>query len=185
MLTNISFGSTYKVNSKDNDYNEFSKFQQYVLNKVNTNEVKAHLEDNIDDMNGYFRLYNYRMNYTLIAPDYMDSDVETYCMKNGIKFKKYDHDKLMKPELILSRIKKPADNMVLAKVNSQKLEELAKNQNSNIEHCENNYDEYYFEKADYMLKSADEIPAATLYINSDSSSEDVIDYVKNFGAKTK
>lgn len=178
MISNISFGSTYKVNNKANDYDSFVQFQRFAFNKEMKNGVGIKFKDNMDSKypNNYFA------QYTMIAPDSIDDEIELYCACKGIKFTKLSNDELLEPNNILSRIQQPKDGMTKVYISSIKLEKLAETQQTNIDRCESDYNKYYSEKVDNNIKSGDEIPATTLVIQSNNSADDTVDYIRKYGS---
>ena len=178
MVSSISFTSTYKVNNRN--IRQFSDFQNYVCTKESERGVKAILKDEI--IKGKSGT-DYRAQQTLIVPDYMDLSVEMYCMCKNIKYKKYYTQDLLNPKKIKSRIMEAPEGFRKVNVDVEKLEELAKNQNSNLDHCRSDYNKHYSDGVDTMIKSGDEFPATTLHINSGSDNEDLRRYVKKFGVK--
>lgn len=180
MTSQVSFTGTYKVNNQDPA--SFAKFQNYALNKELEPNVKTSLKDEIIKR-GNFGSFDYKAEQTLIVPDYLDIDVETFCANNGISYKKYDTRNLLNPMLITSRIDYAPKGYKKVSVDVEKLEELIKNQNSNLAHCQNVYDKYYSDSVDTMLRNGDSIPATTLIIRNSSGNEDLREYVDRFGAE--
>ena len=183
MISKVSFGSTYKV-SNDNpaSFPKFRDFahQTYALHKELNTGVKIGLKDKFIQNGGYDD-FIYKAEQILIVPDSMDIDVETYCANNGINYKKIDTKDLLNPETITSRIAYAPDGYRKVNVDAEKLEELAKKQDSNLKHCRSDYDKYYSDKIDTMLKSGDKIPATTLVIQNHSGNENLSRYVNKFG----
>ncbi len=62
-------------------------------------------------------------------------------------------------------------------------EELAKNQSSNLDHCRSDYDKYYSDSVDTMLRNGDDIPATTLIIQDPSGNNALRRYVDTFGVE--
>ena len=179
MVSQVSFAGTYKVNNQNRE--AFAKFQKYSNEQTINTDVKAGLKDEIIKKQG-FGNFDYKAEQTLIVPDCMDLDVETFCANNGISYKKYDTKDLLNPASITSRIAQAPKDYMTVRVDVKKLEELAKNQSSNLEHCKSDYNEYYQDRVDTMLKNGDEIPATTLSIYSPSGNEDLKRYVDNYGS---
>jgi len=178
MISPVSFLGTYKVNNQNPE--KFSKFQKYALDKELEDGVKTSLKDEIIPK-GDFLNFDYRAEQTLIVPDYMDYDVETFCANNGIKYKKYDTKDILNPNSVMSRIAEAPQGYKTVKINAKKLEELAEKQNSNLDYCKYDYEEYYMDKIDTMLRNCKKIPATTLVINNLSGNEDLKDYINNYG----
>lgn len=131
----------------------------------------------------YFDDPIYSVKTSIIAPDTKDNLVEAYLANKGVKFKKIDTKDLLDKSKIESRIKEPPKNMRLVKVDIEKLDKILNNQSNNIEYCGSDYDNYYKDSVDLMIKSGDKIPATTLYINATGeSTDDTVDYIKKFGA---
>lgn len=180
MVSSVSFTGTYKVNNQNPK--TFSKFQNYALNKGLEDGVKTILKDRIIKR-GNHGSFDYMAEQTLIVPDYMDVDVENFCANNGISYKKYDTKDLLNPKTITSRIACAPEEYKKVNVDVKKLEELAKNQSSNLEHCRSDYDKYYSDSVDTMLRSGDDIPATTLRILDPSGNNDLRRYVDTFGVE--
>ena len=181
MVTNISFTSTYRVSSQNNGYDRFSSFQDLALEKECEKGVGVFFKDGFETGIPYSH-NNYVAQYTIVAPESMDEEIEQYCLYNNIKYSKATDKELLDANSIQRRIQEPKDGMTLVKVNTQKLKKLLYEQYSNIEHCKSDYKKYYKESVDFMLKSGDEIPATTLSIIPDSANiDDAIDYVKKYG----
>lgn len=183
MVSTVSFKSTYKVNNQNPD--AFSKFQKlahqtYAQNKELGTGVKIGLKDKFVPSRGYGK-FNYYAIQTLIVPDSMDSDIETFCANNGISYRKYETPDLLNPQSVISRIDYAPDGYRKVHVDAKKLEELAKKQDSNLEHCRSDYDKYYSDKVDTMLRCGDKIPATTLVIQNHSGNEDLRRYINRFG----
>lgn len=176
MVSAISFTGTYKVNNQDK--NSFSLFQKYALDKEHENGAATRFKDKfVPNNSGSF---DYMAEQILIVPDYMDVDVETFCKNNGISYKKYDTKDLLNPQAIKSRIAFAPKGYRQVYVDTKKLDELTKNQNSNIEHCKSDYNQCFREKVGIMFRNGEKIPATTLYIYNPSGNDDLRHYVKRF-----
>ena len=180
MVSSVSFKGTFKVDNQNSA--AFSKFQDYAhkmyaVNKELENGVKIGLEDSFID--GSFK---YKAEQTLIVPDYMDTDVETFCANNGIKYKKYETKDLLNPKNITARIATAPNGYTRVNIDAEKLEKLIKNQDSNIQHCRDDYDKYFIDKVDTMLRCGEKIPATTLMIyDHNADNEKLKRYVDRFG----
>ncbi|MBR1617800.1 hypothetical protein IJ670_06575 [bacterium] len=182
MITPISFASTYKVNNKNKS--AFGKFHTYALNKENENGVCAIFNDSLTIKGGRKRsAYEYFAEQTLIVPDYMDDSVENFCYQNGIHYKKISNNELFNKKELLQRVDAPKEGYRKANVDSKKLMELASRQLNNFSHCKHDYDMYYAQSVDTMIKSGEKIPATTLHIASYSDNQDLRRYVNNFGVE--
>ena len=85
MLSNISFGSAYKVSSKNNGFERFWDFQDFAVKKEMQKGVQVAFSDSFT-----VKTKQYEAIYTMLAPDSMDSEIETFCANRGIQFKKID-----------------------------------------------------------------------------------------------
>ena len=170
MVSNISFGSTFKVSNKNNSFEKFSKFQNYASTKKAYNEAQVVMRDKLDPI-----LQKYSATVTMVVSDSVDNEIEHYCSYNGIQFTKKENNELLNHDEIKKRISEPKTGMYLVQVNSSRLENLAKNHDSNLQHCKNNYDKYYNEKIDFMIKSGDDIPVTTLYLATPDIADKVND----------
>lgn len=175
----VSFGSTYKVVSKASQFPDILKRHYGLEDLCNENNVPVQTTDYMSKSSGY------SMTTTVTAPDAYDNLIETYMQSNGIKFKKYQTKELMDPKSIEKRIKSPEANMRIAKVNYDKLIQLAQTQSGNIPYCQNLYkkNDQIKEQNNFELRSADDITATTLYITPLSNVDDTVSYIKRFGAE--
>ena len=163
MISPISFSSTYKVNNEDPK--AFSEFQKYALNKEYKDGVRTFLKDRATRKGMDFK---YKAEQTLIVPDSMDCDVETFCANNGIEYKKYTKEDLT------GIIKEAPKGLETVFVDADKLEELIKSQMTNIPECEAIYYDNgkyggtnYYNQINEMINNGEKIPATTLMINPD------------------
>lgn len=118
-----------------------------------------------------------------------DADIESILASYGVKFEKYDPNELLTPESIDKRIKKPESasrNSIIAYVNPDKLNELTKTQTQgNIDHCRNDYNDYYKKETKRILETPSSITAPTMYIIPDmaGSVDDTVKYIKRYGSE--
>lgn len=184
MTSNISFGSTYIVSNRDNSFNNVAKFQDFALKQEAKREqdgVRAILKDSISSKYPY----QYDVQYTLIAPDKMDNEIERFCSYNGIEFSRLSNDYLLDPTKIEKRIELPKKKQVRTTINVDRLEKLIQTQSSNFEHCQKDYEKYYKDDVEAMLKSGEAIPATTLHITPLSSDTgNLIEYIRKYGAES-
>ena len=179
MISNISFGSTYIVSNRNNSFEAFSNFQQYALDKEMEDGVHVRFHDHMKNRPPY----TYTAEYTMVAPDSMDYEIEKYCAYRNIEYKKLS-DNLMDIRAIQKRIAYPEKGMRKTNVNVEKLEKLVEKQDSNMKHCQKDYYTCYNDSVDYMLKSGERFPATTLLIQPISSTkESVMEYIEAFGAQ--
>lgn len=75
MISNISFGSTYKVSSRNNELDKFSTFQGYASSLDSSDGVSMKLH--VEPASKY--PYKFSALCTLIAADSLDSKIETFC----------------------------------------------------------------------------------------------------------
>lgn len=176
-MNTVSFGSTYKINAGA-DIRNNGKLVDFCSDNNLDYSTK------VESKRGYLSSKpSVKINTTIIAPDQKDNILETYLANQGIKFKKLDTKELLSKSKVESRIEKPVQDRKLVKINAQKLEKLARNQDQNIDYCEDNYEKYYKDSVDLMIKSGDKIPATSLFITPlGESTEDTVKYIKNFGA---
>ncbi len=156
MIPSVSFGSTYKVSSNDNyrtDYNKFSLFA--------SNQYSGHTKIDMHRDNFTFEPYS---TCTVLVPDALDYDIESYCETNGINYKKHTFGDLFKPENIQRRIKEPKDGKTIAYMDVERLGELIARQDNNLKQCRRDYYSKYRESVDYILKSGDKIDTTELCI---------------------
>jgi len=199
MIKPISFGSTYKAyitkNDVQNGIYSHSSLTDYLEDEnipysqsfIDAKRTPTYSDPFKVDTSSQFipGISDYAVSkYTIVAPDEKDSDIETILANRGIKYEKISSNRVLSPESISNRILPPEDGYVLAFINSEKLEKLIENQDSNFEHTKSDYDNYYKPKTDFVLKSGDEISPQTLYIkylDDDSTPESLKEYVKRFG----
>ena len=184
MVSTVSFKGTFKVNNQDPvSFSKFQKFahQTYAESKESENGVKIGFKDKFVSKDG-FENFDYKAEQTLIVPDSMDTDVETFCANNGISYKKYETLDLLNPEKITSRIAEAPKGYTKVNVDVEKLKRLAENQDSNIKHCRSDYDKYFSDKVDTMLRCGEVIPVTTLMIyDHNADNESLKRYVHRFG----
>ena len=179
-MNSVSFGSTFKI--KDNNQNYVSERKMTDFCEKNDLEYVSKIEV-VKPAKSYFDEPIYDIKTSIIAPDTKDSLVEAYLANKGIKFKKIYTKDLLDKSKIESRIKEPPKNMKLVKVDVEKLDKILQNQSNNIEHSGSDYDNYYKDSVDLIIKSGDKIPATTLHINATGeSTDDTVDYINKFGA---
>ncbi len=174
MISKISFGSKYRVDSNNNSRANFNKFQKYTLSNALKPNTKIKIETEQDDRHPE----NNNGTCILSVPCHADKEVESYCEANGIKFTKQPS------ESIIHRIEKPEGGKRLIRVDANKLERLIRRQESNIDYCKKTYEKYYEDEADKMIRGGEHFPATTLYlkyINDSGSIEDFKDYISKYG----
>ena len=183
MIPNISFSGTYKVNSKTQDSIEkFNSFSHYAISKSNPKRgIYTYFKDGFGAHPK--NSFGHWEELTLIVPDRMNADVEEFCANKGIKFKKLENSYLLSTKTIKKRIISAPEGYTLVDVDVEKLEELAKNQDSNIEHCKNCYNNLNKRYADFTLKKGNKFFTAALSINGRCGAENLIDYIEKFGTK--
>ena len=176
MVSNVSFTGIYNVSTRNNKYPEFSKFQEFAMDKTEQRNVRLSYQEQYAD--------SWQAAYTLTTPDKMDNEVESFCLANGINFKKTSIKDVTSPSAIEKRIETPKEGYSLVKVNAKKLEEFVENQISNIPHCKESYENYYKKTTQGMIESEDSLPASTLYIHSfEKHNKDLMEYIDRFGAE--
>lgn len=169
MSLSVSFGSTYKIN------------QQY--SQRNSGSIEILFEHCEDKRIPHDILYGDKLiSATIVSPDNADKDIETMCARLGIDFKKYATEQLINPNAIMRHIIRPPIGKRVVKIDADEFEKLAAFQeNNNIIHCENDYIRYYSPRTNFMLKSGNEIPATSVYINPVSGKDSMIEYIEHFG----
>ena len=154
MISPVSFGSTYRAyitkQDAENGRYGFPQLTQH-LDRNNIQYTESIVNPSLtptpfnpyktDDYSQYIpSIDDYAVSkYTITAPDTEDAGIETILANLGVKFEKISTKDLLKPNAIRHRIKRAPKGYVLAAVNSQKLEELVKNQDTNFEHCKHDY----------------------------------------------
>ena len=179
MISPVSFGSTYKL-QPINDDAKLKGYQQ-TMTYCEKNHI-SNKEEYTHQYNKQTGRYYFALTSTIVAPDDRDANIEKILNNYGINFYKIDTKEITKPLKIESRIAPPQEGYKLVKVNSEKLDKYLTEQMGNFEHCENDYNKYYKEDTNFMLKSGDVIVAPTLYITPASDKKSLTDYINVFGA---
>lgn len=179
MISPVSFGSTYKLQPINDDAK--AKGYQQVMSYCDKNHI-SNKEEYTHQYNKQSGLYYFALTSTIVAPDNKDEKIEKILNNYGINFYKLDSKEITKPLKIESRIAPPQEGYKLAKVNSERISEYLKEQNGNFEHCEKDYNKFYKEDTDFMLKSGDVIIAPTLYITPSDNKDALTEYVNVFGS---
>ena len=182
MVSSISFNGTYKVDNVQNNNAAFYRFKDYAQDKEYEGSAVTDSKDKLIVKEGSQDI-DFQAEQTLIVPDYMDYDVETFCANNGIKYTKHKTQDLLKPASIALRIADAPNGYRKVNVNSEKLEELIQGQISNIDYCEEQYDDYFQKSVDDMLKSGDKFPATTLYIRAQNGNDDLRRFINRYGVE--
>ena len=169
MLSAVTFGSTYKISSKDNSYNKLWQVQNFALeNNVKNAQIKT--------SSGKAKTTS----CTIIADDNLDKAIELFCATNGINYKKIPSETLSNLNSIMGRIEPAPKGMTLVMLDFEKLKSLSQQQKSNLAQCEHDYQKYYRDKIDtIMLKSGDMIPATTVkIINNLGSTKELVEQLQ-------
>ena len=174
MISKISFGSKFTVDSNKNSRANFIKFQEYTLTRALEPDTKIKItteqDNNHPECNRGYCMLN--------VPNYMDNEVENYCKINGIEFSVQTDNSLMR------RIIRPNDGKRIVRINPRKLKKLINRHVSNIGHCERMYEKYYEDETDKIVRSGMRFPTTTLYlkyINDSGTVEDFKDYISKYG----
>lgn len=183
MISPVSFGSTYKIVTSSKD----SIKQQLGHDKIARfcEDIQIpYSETTTTSVSKPFGETRYQINTTMVANDREDKSIEAFFAANGINFRKYAIQSLMNPKVIESRVQPAPSGFKLAKINADKLEKFLLNQkDNNFNHCKSDYKKYYCDELDFMLKSGDDIPAATLYITPWGNKNSAIDYINRWGSE--
>ncbi len=185
MISPVSFGSTYKIHSQNlgDDANRKKHFN--VMDYCDKQGIDIRTEESWGEQKSPISIPEYSVKTTIIAPDSQDKNLEAFFSVLGIDFKKHSTEDLMNPKAIEKRVMDAPKGMRTVKIDPDKLFSLIDKQPiNNIEHCESDYKTYYKDNTDFMLKSGDEIPATTLYLNPFMGSEKALEYLKRFGEDT-
>ena len=178
MLQAVSFGGTFKVsNQQPNSPDDFVKFHNYAEKISEKMGVCSFSQNTIKSMYPY----SYCVEQTLIIPDAMDNSVESFCARNGIKFKKFETSDLLDPATIKSRVQDAPQDFVKVEVDVDKLSKLMKTQDGNIEHCRKDYEDYFKNHIDFTIRSGEKFPATTLFIST-SNTNALVNYIDRYGA---
>lgn len=176
-MNSISFGSTYVVTSK-NPIEKFSKFQALAQEEKESYGAKYFMQTiPVAPRSWYAKM-------TLVAPDDRDNKIEAYCAARGISYSKYETKDLMQSEAIRQRIAPAEEGYQKVEINVDKLEKLLQKFDFNFKHCESEYNRYYKDATEMMLRKASDVPVSTLWIiPMNSGIEGLIKYIESYGAE--
>lgn len=199
MINPVSFTSTYKAYITKTDIQRGKYSHPQLTDYLDNNDIKysqtfidpkrtpTHSNPfKTDDSSQYVpEINDYAVSkYTIVAPDSADIDIETIMANYGIKYEKIATDDTIAPLSVLSRILPPQKGYHLATIDSKKLELLAQKHDSNFDHCKKDYDNYFKENTDFIIKSDGKITPQTIsirYLADDSTPESLKSYVERFG----
>ncbi|MBR5305115.1 MAG: hypothetical protein IKU37_09845 [Candidatus Gastranaerophilales bacterium] len=175
----ISFRSTYVVTNK-NPIEKFLEFLKLAQEEESSHGAKHfHAAKCIDPNESLFSA-----KLTLVAPDSRDNKIEDYCARRGISYSKHKTEDLMQPEAIRQRIAPAEEGYQKVEINVDELEKLLQKFDFNFEHCESEYNKYYKNDTEMMLRKASDVPASTLWIiPMHSDIEGLIKYIESYGAE--
>lgn len=172
----VSFGSTYVVTSQ-NPVEKFLKFQALAQDEESYGAKYFMQTIPVTPRSWYTKM-------TLLAPDDRDNEIEAYCAARGISYSKYETKDLIQPEAIRQRIAPAKKGYQKVEINVDKLEKLLQKFDFNFKHCESEYNRYYKDATEMMLRKASDVPVSTLWIMpTHSGIEDLIKYIESYGAK--
>lgn len=183
MISKISFGSTYKVNNQNQEFKNFNKFSELSSNlNLQSGDSPSGIYTKFEEK---FIGDKYIAQETLIVPFCLDEQVESYCRQHNIIYTKLTDEELINPANINERIDDAPKGYKKVYVDNDKLNNLIANQDSNIRYCENDFNEYYYNDIETMLKTGDKIPATTLVINPQSGNIDELErYINQYGVNS-
>jgi len=191
MIKNISFGSTYRVNLKDNNnsWQQLNKFQN----------LSYQISDEDKDAKLYSCFQAGKEHITWVVDDKFDNDMETYLTSQNIKFSKYTTKELFSEEGIRKRLKVPNDNYPrprylpnLVNVNTERFDSAFKNSEIYLPEEDMQENPSQYDSFREYLKSAEDINAPEVCV-TEQNGEPVIDfqdgrhryaYMRNRGFKT-
>ena len=164
MLSPISFTSTFKVNNQNPNTNvRFNAFKNFADKTAKRHSVYTVYKKETTNKS-YKAKTNTKLEETLIVPDDLDKQIESFCATNGIKFEKlYTHD-LMDSRKIVSRIKEAPRGYKKVEIDSSKLEEFIKTEQSNIHSLKNEYYSNFYTAANIDLLEGSDFPTTVLRI---------------------
>ena len=178
MISSINFKGRYN-------------FPEWLNTSDKQEQIKNYVTSNPSYQSSVIRYRNTNTGetkYTTIAvvPDKENQTIESYCLQNGIKFSKFKGDDefpAISVRGVYDKIKAPEKNKVIAFVHTKKLEELTKNQFTNIDHCASDYARHYYKDVKRMMTEDNEFPLTSLYITPNCmNKEELIEYIDRFGA---
>ena len=182
MINPVSFGSTYKMSV--NNHSSVKKQMHYRALTQYCEENELPYQTKVEPI--FMTSTHPEEIYTLTAvlPDKDDINFEMFCKNRGIKVEKFENENIMTPRSILKRIKNPPKGYIKAYVDAEKISKfLEKQRDNNFKHCKHDYDMYYKNKTDFMLKSFDFITAPTLHVNSPMGTKEALEYIRKYGSK--
>ncbi|MBQ3641846.1 hypothetical protein II906_07995 [bacterium] len=177
MISNVSFGSTYKIYKENNDdsgFNNIQLFSYYLKNSISHTQTIPEKK----------YTFERKTVHTIVADDSLDKDIEAYCKINCIKYHKLETSELLDMFNLRARMKRPDDGRRIALLDSEKFEELLTSQKNNISECKEEYEQYQEKSVDFMIKSGEEFPLTSLYISPLLASPKItINMLQKYGRK--
>lgn len=182
MISPVSFGSIYKVHSTNLSDPTNAKRYFDMLDYCDTFKIPTITDEITDRKGSSYDVPTYSIMTTITTEDNYDKTMETFFRNNGIQFKKFSTEALKDPKAISSRVADAPEGMKKVFVNPDRLFELLEHQkHNNIEHCERTYEKYFKEETKLMIRSGEKFPTTTLYISSNQTTNDFLDYVEKYG----
>ncbi len=182
MISPVSFGSTYNVFVTKSDINRNIYSHPKIAEYCRDNDIKYDFSLETEekpmpeapDIYKTVPKFDESINefifckYTLVAPDSKDNDIETICSNLGIKYKKHNTEELANIDNVKSRIvlsDSGFSEKYLVNIDVDRLEDVIKYQSdNNFFLCEESYNKFYKQDVQFMIKSGENIPAPSLYI---------------------
>ena len=181
MISPVSFGSIYRINTNNNS----NPNQKFFCNKVSDYCEQRKIP--------YTEISNYDISYparnekfykrtTVFAPDKKDNDFESYLAGHGIEYKKYSQEEVLQPSWVMSRVERAPEDFRTVVIDSEKLENiLICQEDNNFGTTKSLYKKAARKEALGMLKSLNKFPASTLYITTWENPDDTRNKIKSSG----
>ena len=178
----VSFGSNFRAYVLPNSDKNQRKGMLELINYCQENEIPHELNYSYQKKTGLIQGLDITTVATINAPEEKDVDIETICANRGIKFIKKSAEDIKDIEGIKKRLKTPYTKQIIY-VDAKRLEEIAKEQHSNLAECREKYENGSKEIAMDRIESGNPLYLPTLNIAPCASSEDeAIEDLQDYGS---
>jgi hypothetical protein len=181
MLTPVSFGSIYRINTNEKSNPNQQFFSQEVGKYCEERRI-PYTEISQYESNYPIRQQKFTTKTTIFAPDKKDNDLEIYLAAHGIKFVKHTQEEVFKPSSVISRVERAPEDYRTVIIDSEKLENvLICQEDNNFYSTKSLYKKGDRKEALSMLKSLNKFPASTLHITTWYNPEETREKIKSSG----
>lgn len=178
----ISFGSNYRAYVLPNSDKNERQGMLELVDFCQENEIPHEVNYSYKKKTGLIQGLDITTITTINAPQDKDIDIETICANRGIKFIKKGAEDIKDVEAIKKRIKTPYTKQIVY-VDAQRLEEISKEQHSNIKEAREKYENGGNQIAMDRIESGNPLQLPTLTIASCiSSDDDAIEDLQDYGS---